>query len=356
MATIETRHGKNGEVTYRARVRVQGHPERRATFQRKTHARSWATQTESDLKRGRYVPTNEATRRTIGDLVDRYINETLPDKKRNKNHAATTLQLKWWKEHAGSYYLASCTPSMIAEFKEKLRHGDTHLKRQRSGPTVNRYLAALGAALKTATREWGWLEVSPMARVTRFEESGGRTRCLDDDERGRLLKACSQSKSEALYPIVILALSTGARRGEILGLRWRDVDLKRGVAVLQDTKNGDKRVLPLAGPALQLLRDRAKIRRIDSELVFPSLDGKKPINVREGFTQALKVAEITDFRFHDLRHTAASYLAMNGASLMEIAAILGHKTLAMVKRYSHLSEQHVSAVVTSMNNKIFGEP
>jgi integrase len=141
---------------------------------------------------------------------------------------------------------------------------------------------------------------------------------------------------------------------EILQLRWQDVDFQRQVITLHDTKNGERRSLPLTGHALALMQHHAKIRRIDSPFVFPSRNGKKPFDIRRAWEAALKKANIPDFCFHDLRHSAASYLAMNGASLAEIAEILGHKTLSMVKRYAHLSEAHTAGVVARMNEKIFG--
>jgi integrase len=153
----------------------------------------------------------------------------------------------------------------------------------------------------------------------------------------------------------VLALATGMRHGELMGLVWKDVNLKDGFLILHETKNGERRRVPLSGLALELLREHSKVRRLDTPLLFPSnVDAQRPIDLRHSFTNALKAAEINDFHWHDLRHCTASYLAMNGASLAEIAEILGHKTLQMVKRYAHLSDGHVSNVVASMNAKIFG--
>ena len=167
-----------------------------------------------------------------------------------------------------------------------------------------------------AVKEWGWVENNPLAKVTKPKEPRGRVRFLDDDERERLLAACRESASPDLYPAVILALSTGARAQEVLGLRWPDVDLARRVATLHETKNGERRVLPLAGPALELLRERAKVRRLDTDLVFPGRARRNkpgeppkppaPVDLRAPFETALKRAGIADFRWHDLRHTAAS--------------------------------------------------
>ena len=141
---------------------------------------------------------------------------------------------------------------------------------------------------------------------------------------------------------------------EIASLKWKDVDLKRGLIFLYDTKNKDNRSLPLVGTAKDLMKEHFKNRNENTDLVFPAKNLKEPIDIRTPFETALKKAEIEDFKWHDLRHSAASYLAMNGASLAEIAAVLGHKTLAMVKRYSHLSDNHTAGVVERMNNKIFG--
>ena len=204
-----------------------------------------------------------------------------------------------------------------------------------------------------AVNEWEWLERSPMTRVRKLKEPRGRVRVLDDEERQRLLDACRASNDPYLDVVVILALSTGARQGEIMNLRWADVDLKRKMAVIHETKNNERRALPLASLALKKLRAFAKVRRLDSDFLFPNRNGSKPADLRNSWLQVLQAAQIKDFRFHDLRHCAASYLAMNGASLPEIAAVLGHRTLAMVKRYAHLSQDHTAHVVESMNRKIF---
>jgi integrase len=193
-----------------------------------------------------------------------------------------------------------------------------------------------------------------MRKVTKPEEPRGRVRYLSQDERTRLLDACKKSSSPLLYPVVVLALSTGARQGEIMNLTWDDVDLKRGRAILHETKNGERRALPLAGHALDTLREFAKVRRLDSKLLFAGRNPLTPAELRKPWVEALKTAEITGFHFHDLRHSAASEFAMNGATLAEIAEILGHKTLQMVQRYAHLSEGHTAGVVERMNKKIFG--
>lgn len=198
-----------------------------------------------------------------------------------------------------------------------------------------------------------------MRKVDRPSEPNGRVRFLSDAERGALLNACTESKNPWLHTVVLLALSTGMRKGELMNLRWPDVDLPNGRITLRETKNGETRVVPLVGPASEAMKAHAKVRRMDTDLVFPAPAKPpkpvKPMDFRGAWEAALKRAEVADFHFHDLRHSCASYLAMGGASLAEIAEVLGHKTLAMVKRYSHLSDSHVAGVVERMNRAIFGE-
>ena len=354
MANVEKRTTQNGEVTYRVKVRLKGYPAQSATFERLTDARKWAQQTEAAIREGRHFKTTEAKKHTLAEAIDRYIQFVMPTKP--KSARVQVGQLKWWKENIGAYTLADITPALIAQHREKIAEGALIGDKlcPRSLATVNRYLAALSHVYSIAVREWGWVEENPLRKVTKMKEPRGRVRFLSDDERKSLLKACKTSEGSYLYIVVVLALSTAARRMEILGLHWKDVDLDRGVITLHQTKNGERRVLPLAGHALELIKEHSKVRQLKTDLVFPGKNLKDPIDIRTPWETALKRAKIEDFRFHDLRHSAASYLVMDGASLAEIAEILGHKTLQMVKRYAHLSDAHTSRVVASMNEKIFG--
>lgn len=353
MAYIEERKSGNGEISYRVQVRLKGFPIQSATFERKTDAKKWAQQVESAIREGRHFKTSAAKKHTLSDLIDRYVKDVLPTKP--KSQIKQTAQLDWWKHEIGSYTLADITPALIVEHRDTLAKGQTIRNKQRSPATVNRYLAALSHAFTIAIKEWGWLENNPILKITKQKEPRGRVRFLSDGEREKLLAAAKESVSKNLYLIIVLCLSTGARKMEILGLKWKDVDLARSIITLHETKNGERRILPITGHALELMKQHAKIKRIDTDLVFPSdYNPKQPIDIRTPFETALKRAEINDFRFHDLRHSAASYLAMNGASLAEIAEVLGHKTLQMVKRYAHLSEAHTARVVAKMNDKIFG--
>lgn len=354
MATITKRLTVENKPYYTVQVRLKGYPAQTATFNRLTDAKRWAQDTESAIREGRHFKTTEAKKHTLGELVDRYIKDVLPTKP--KQAPAQRPQLERWKAELGSYLLSDITPALIVEVRDKLLSESAPRGNIRNPATVVRYMAALSHAFTIAINEWQWLEDSPMRKVKKPKESKGRVRFLDDDERERFLIACQASSNKQLYLCVILAFSTGMRQGELMGLKWQDVNLKDRYIILHETKNGERRRVPLAGHGLELLRVHAKVRRLDTDLLFPgNVHKDKPIDLRKPFETACKVAQINDFHWHDLRHCTASYLAMNGASLAEIAEVLGHKTLSMVKRYAHLSDGHVSSVVMSMNEKIFGD-
>lgn len=352
MASIQQRKSKDGKISYCVQIRIKGCPPQNETFERRTDAKLWAQQTESAIRDGRHFKTTEAKRHTLGEMIDRYILDVLPSKIKSKSNQER--QLLWWKQQLGSSSLADITPALIGELRDKLLRERTKKGTLRSPSTVVRYLAALSHALSIAVKEWGWLEDSPMRKVTKPKEPRGRVRFLSDEERTALLSTCKDSTNPYLYTVVVLALSSGMRQAEIMNLTWPDVDLQRGRIILHETKNGERRLVPLAGYALQLVRELDKVRCIDTTLLFPSDDRRQPIDLRFPWEKALKLAGIDNFRFHDLRHSAASSLAMNGASLAEIAEVLGHKTLSMVKRYAHLSESHTAGVVGRMNERIFG--
>lgn len=351
MATIQKRKTQDGEIRYFVQVRLKGFPPQRATFQRKTDARIWAENTESAIRERRYFKTAEAQKRTLAELVDRYIDDVLPT--RPKSEKKYKAQLKVWRKRLGDYTLADVTPALIAQERDKLLAEKTRRGGKRANATVVRYLSALSAAFNVAIKEWAWIEDNPVRKVTKPKEPRGRVRFLSTDERNKLLEACESSDCTALYPIVVLALSTGMRQGEILNLTWTDVDLKKGRITLHETKNNERRTVPLTGKALEVLKAHSKVRRLKIPLLFPSRTGETPLSIRKPWLDALKQAQIEDFQFHDLRHSAASYLAMNGATVAEIAEVLGHKTLQMVKRYAHLSEAHTAGVVARMNDSIF---
>jgi integrase len=352
MSTIETRAANDGTISYRAKVRMKGARPRSETFTRKTDARRWAQDTEADIRAGRHFKHSEAERRTVSELIDRYISQVLPRKP--KTAPFQLRQLVWWRKHLGHLTLAQVTAARIVECREELLAGTTARRRLRAPATVNRYLAVLSHAFSIAVTEWEWLQDNPVLKLKKLREPRGRDRYLSESECERLLRACQESTNPYLYLVVVLAISTGMRHGEIITLRRRHVDVRRGRITLEETKNDEPRTVPLTGIAHSLLRKYLRVPRIDTDLLFPGTNPAKPVDLRKSWDNALRKAHISDFRFHDLRHTAASYLALSGASIKDIATILGHKSLAMANRYTHLPESHTEQVVAKMNARVFG--
>ncbi len=353
MASIDKRTLKDGSVSYRVKVHKKGFPMQRKTFKRHTDAKRWADKTEADIVAGLHIKTRDIKKHTMAEAIDRYITEIIVGRK-NSNSVNQKKYMDYFKETLGDYYLTDITPPLLITCRDAIVGTENNQGKERSASTANRYLTGLSHLWTIAINEWEWANENPIARISKLKEPRGRVRFLSDAERPKLLQQCRESKNEHLLVIVVIALSTGARKNEILQLRWQDVDFERGKLIIHETKNGERRSLPLQGKAKELMQEHFKTRRCDCDWVFPRKDGLKPIDIKRAWDNSLERAKIEDFRFHDLRHSAASYLAMNGASLTEIAEILGHKTLQMVKRYSHLSEGHVSGVVASMNEKIFG--
>ena len=369
MAVIDKRVGKKG-VSYRARVRVHGYPVQAKTFKRLTDAQTWAKRIETQIADGEFRNVStQAKKQTLADVIHKYREDVLPHKAPSSQRVENTY-LNHWERELGSYALSFLTHEIIskkvAELKnagdqrEQLEEGQKPNK-PKSPKTVKHYRDNLEILLNHA-QKWGWLgAANPMQGVGRITKANKeRVRFLDDDERQALLAACKASPNPQLYAVVVFALSTGARKNEILKLKLKDLDLDRQVAILRETKNRETRKVPIVGYLKDVLLDHLDWRKDyvagmenGSDFIFPRTGGKQPIDIRKAWENARDKAGIVDFRFHDLRHSAASYLAMNGASQLEIAEVLGHKTLQMVKRYSHLSEDHTRDVVEKMNSKIF---
>lgn len=243
MKGIDKRTHKDGTVSYRARVRIKGHLVLIQSFAFKTLAMKWKRDTESAVEQGKYAYDKPGS--TLAELIDRYIERVLPSKPKNARNVRQ--HLLWWKQELGHCLLSDIKPSLIAQKRDELLSGLTCKGTIRSSTTVVRYLASLSHAFAIAVKDWEWIQENPVMKISKPKISNGRTRFLKDDEKERLLSACRASESKGLYPIVILALSTGMRRGEIMNLKWGDIDLGRGSILLQTTKNGERRFIPLVG-------------------------------------------------------------------------------------------------------------
>jgi integrase len=347
MANIQKRISKDGLISYRVQIRLKGFMPESASFERKTDAKAWADKTEAEMKAGRHFGASK--RHTFNELADEY-----------EPHAKDKARLVYWRGIFGKDSLDTLTPARISKVRDKLLSEDTprfatpatgnpeqdgnRPRAKRSGATVNRYLAGLSSCLAYGVKTMQWIEKNPCERITKPTESKGRVRFLSDDERTALLNACKPH--DDLYLAVVLALSTGARQAEIMMLRYGQIDFGREVITLDKTKNGETRSLPLVSSAFTMLMARAKVRSLNDDRVFPPTSRAKKsecLDLRQPWDKAIKEAGIVNFHWHDLRHTAASYLAMAGVSLVEISKILGHRTMQMVSRYSHLSDGHIVA-------------
>jgi integrase len=318
-------------------------------------AERWGATVEAEMIEGRH--------RTLGDAIDRYLENEVPKLRNGRMHRQT---LPWWRERLGHVKLADVTPALLVEYRDKLSRepfmrakpdaphsglpaGERPQQYLRKPNTVNNYLRPLSRMLNLAKREWHWLTVSPMEGVSKLSAGQGRIRYLTEDERSRLL--AETAKDPQLHVLVVLALATAARAGELLKLTWADVELNEGRALLRHTKNGEERTVWLHGEALRLLIEQ-KTRGIHPERVFFT-EGAKRYDYREPFAEARQRAGVENFRFHDLRHSAATYLAREGATEQQLKAIGGWKS-GVVSRYVHLAAEDARAVLERMNKRILG--
>jgi len=297
---------------------------------------------------------------TIAQLVDLYMAHYAG------RDGSRLQRLTWWVARLGPLALAEVGDDQVHAALEALAANPPRYfagndadgrpiyraKRKPIAPaTINRYSASIAAVFTWAIRRRiapkGWIH--PCRGVERRTESNERTRFLSDDERARLLEACRASAWPKLYLLVLMALTTGARKGELLALRWQDLDPVHKVAHVGHTKNGDPKALPLTPPVLQEVE---RLRDSPGALVFASARRHdQPYAFEPRWADALRQARIRSFRFHDLRHSCASYLAQHGATLLEIGDILGHRQVSMTKRYSHLAASHRVELV----NRVMGE-
>jgi integrase len=316
-------------------------------FKTKKTAVAWTKKTEGNLELARVEGNNTARNLTLATLITELVNSCTIN-------PATVIALTWWKDNYGHELCLLLDKSIIREALKGLAEGPVLrgdgkgkfkiIARSRTNATVNRYKASLSSAFEYG-REHYDLPTNPCREVKSLPVPHGRIRWLDKAEKKALLKACKKSDWDKLYLLVTMAITTGARLGELMRLKWADIDFTSRRAYVYQTKNGDPRVLPLTDTIISLLQ--ALTRPIKSQtLIFPSKRKPgKPFEFRKHWVKAVETAGITDFRFHDLRHTCASYLAQNGASLLQIAEILGHKQMEVTKRYSHLCVDHKQSLV-----------
>jgi integrase len=333
MATICRRVSEDGVVVFVAQVRRKGARPQSKSFARKTDATAWARSIEAAIEEGRRPLGTKMLSTTVGSIIKRFKEEGEGKDWPNDRKAYLTE----WQESIGFLTLADLGRSEIVAERDRLK-----AKGDLSPASINRRLAALSKVLTVTTREYEVMALNPMIGAgLKLKEPKGRTRYLSADELARLRDACAKSTLRDLSLFVEMALRTGARAGELIGLKWTDVDFGTGVALLVDTKNGSDRLTPVRGILLEALKVKPRYH----DTVFNS-NGRAypggrivfgPVQYKKAYAAAVKAAGIVDFTFHDLRHTAASYLVQNGVDLYQVQNLLGHTSPAMTMRYAHLS-------------------
>ena len=339
--------------SYRVRIRMKGGQYFDRSFKSKTLAKKWKRDMESAIEHDRYEFTNPATKHTLAELIDLYIERVLPSKPKNAKN--TLRHLLWWKQELGHLLLAQIRPSLIAEKRDELLAGFVRDGKLRSPSTVVRYLSSLSHVFSKAVKEWEWLRENPVFKIEKPKQAQGRKRVLDEVEQKRLLQACEESGSKDLFLVVALALGTGMRKGEIMSLRWKDINFsdEKAIIFLEKTKNGRPRSILITGLLLNLLQNRRANQRGDS-LLFPSPNcPSRPIDIRSAWEKALDKAGIEGFVFHGLRHQAASCAATIENNPLVIGELLGHETLQMTRHYVHLPSVHMHAMVEALQTKVF---
>ena len=323
MASLR-QHGKG----WQARVRRQGYPDITKSFQSRQDAERWARALETEIDKGQFVSIDEAQRSTLGDLIGRYLLEVTPTM---KGSTEDTIRLKAiMRKPIAKWSMANLSASRIAAYR------DERLK-EVSGGTVIRELAYLSSIINHARREWDINVPNPVQLVRKPQSPQARSRVLTNEEIEKLLQALEPHgrRSHWTKPAVQLALATAMRRGELLSLRWENIDLHGRTAFLPDTKNGDSRTVPLSIAAVQVLEGLPKhISGVVIPVKFFSLDA--------AFKRARKRAGLQEVRFHDLRRTAITRMAEKLPNVIELAAVSGHKSLMVLKNYYRPSAKELA--------------
>ena len=332
---------RQGKVWY-MRLYVKGRRIRRSTgVEDKRLAEELYGKVRKDVRQGRYFDRDQGSKRTFKDMADRYMTE-YAIKKVPKSIRRDAQFLKHLLPVFEGIYLSQITSAKITAYKLRRRNEGVAAK------TINHELGFCKHAFNLAIREWEWVKDNPFTKVSMEKLPQPRVRYLTREEFDRLYQACS----DRLKPIVLIAVNTGMRQGNILSLTWKDIDLSRGEVNLEHTKNGERLVVPMNETVKNLLSELKKVRHINSDYVFHDEGGNRlsATTVQHSFQRTCRKAGIQDFRFHDLRHTFASWMIQKGVSLYEVQRLLGHKTGEMTRRYAHLAPDNLRTAVNSLND------
>ncbi len=303
---------KRGLHQWQAQIRKQGYPLQSKTFETRAAAARWARAIECEMDRGLFVSRVEAESITLGELLERYVEEVTPLKKGAAPEAARIRALI--KHPLANRFLAGLRGVDLARYR------DARLKKVSPG-TVKRELVILSHLFEVARKEWGIHVHNPVRDIKLPPNPKARDRRLQpgynggEDEESQLLRACANARNPFLLPVVRLAIETAMRQGELVRIRWEHVDLNRRTVYLPDTKNGDARTAPLSTTAIRVLRTLP--RGLHGQ-VFPGLTSEA---IKRAFMRAVRRAGIKDLRFHDTRHEATTRFFERGLNIMEVASV-----------------------------------
>ena len=290
---------------------------------------------------GKFLDIKTEQRTRFKEFADIWVRDYGKTKKSFESTAA--LYLKRLGPFFGDKYLHEITPQLVQRYQSVRRSQKNYKKKLPSPAYINRELACLKCMFNRAV-EWGYTKDNPVKKVKFFKENNARTRFLEKDE----LKTLLDCSDELLKSVILFAVNTGMRLGEIQGAKWGDVNFERGFITLRKTKNGETRFVPINRTVKEMLHNLIVTTKSQDAYIFCNKAGF-PYNPRSPFKRALTKAKIIDFRFHDLRHTAASYFVMGGIDLNTVRVILGHKSIRMVLRYAHLSDTHQAKAVAVLD-------
>jgi integrase len=355
MASIFKRKHKDGKsFTWRAVVRLKNYPVVCETFERKQEALDWGAEIERRIKLGQFKFDKHTCNHTYSDVVQRFINDGALEHHRSAED--TLRHLNYWKDRLGTYGLVHLTSELISKERQLLLDTPSNRGEKRKNSTINRYVSSLSSSLSYATGQLRWINENPCSNLKKLKENPGRDRVLSEVEIIRLLDSCRKSRSVYLFCIVLISLTIGARQGEILGLEWKDIDFDNKLAYLKQTKNGRPRSISLADPVIEELQKLYQTRDPHKSLVFASKTAFGRIDIKKAWKQTLKLSAISHCRAHDMRHTFATLAASQGASNLELATAMGHRTLEMLQRYTHLDVQITKKFSKHISDKIFQKP
>lgn len=353
MASIFQRKNQNGTKVWRAVIRIKGHPSVSNRFDRKQEAQDWAQEVGLKIKLGKYSFAKSAQEKTVADLIECYIHDGALE--HHKAARDTKRHLEHFKNTLGKYALAYITPDLLIAERKKMLVRPGANKKLRNPATVNRYFASLGGAFRYASKNLRWLDQNPCAHLFKLKENPKKRRILTVDEEFKLLQACKQSKNRYLYCIVLIALTTGARKGEILALTWDCIDFDNSLAYIKNSKNGCPRKVGLVGSVLQELNTIRSVCDPQKSLVFASKTSFGKLDIKKPWQNVLETAGIKNFVFHGLRHHFCSKGGELGASGIQLRTQLGHSSSQMTDHYSHLDAEATRFIGESIEQRIMNQ-